>query len=155
DAQSARAVAAAACAALGMALHAVRAADLPTAAADREALRGLWEREARLENSAAIVCIDDRDDHDTLRAVLSFVESSRSPTTGSAREPLRSSRPDAVRFFVERPTMAEQREAWVEALGPLTGRVNGQIDRMVSHFSLGRAVIHAVVDRSLAAGDEA
>jgi hypothetical protein len=155
DTQSARAIAAAACAALGMSLHAVRAADLPSGPADREALLGLWEREARIERSAALLCVDDRDDHDALRAALAFAEGARTPTLVSTREPLRTSRPDTVRAFVERPTMAEQRAAWVDALGPLAGRVNGQIDRMVSHFTLSRAVIQAAVDRSLGAEDDA
>src|SRR5262249_37184113 len=103
---------AAACAGLGLDLHAVRAADLPHAPAEREALRALWERDARIEASALLVCLDDLDDPESTRAARAFVDGARSPTLISCREPLRIARPDSVRVFVERPTMAEQRTLW-------------------------------------------
>jgi hypothetical protein len=155
DTQGGRDIAAAACAACGLALHAVRAADLPPAPAERDALRALWEREARLERSGVLVCFDERDDPEALRAAWAFIESVRGPLLVCSREPVRIGRPDTVRFFVEQPTMAEQRSLWQETLGPLAVRVNGQIDRIVSHFNLARPSMRAAIARSLAGGEDA
>jgi hypothetical protein len=155
DPLSGRALAAAACSANGLVLHAVRAADLPAAPAEREALLVLWEREARLEQSAALVQFDDGDDPEAMRAARAFIESVRAPLLVFSREPVRTTRPDIVRLFIERPTMSEQRALWMKALGPLADQVNGQIDRIVSHFNLARPVIDAAIARSLASGEEA
>jgi len=152
DPLAGRAIAAAACAASGLALHAVRAADLPASAAERDALRVLWERDARLERSAALVMFEDADDPESMRAARAFVESVEGPTLVWSREPVRTTRPDAVRFFVERPTMAEQRALWLETLGPLAERMNGELDRIVSHFNLARPAMHAAIARSLVVG---
>ena len=51
DRAARRAIAAAACAELGLGLLAIRAADLPPAPAEREALARLWEREAVLSGA--------------------------------------------------------------------------------------------------------
>ncbi len=48
-------VAARACAELGLRLHALRAADIPAGAAERELLARLWEREAALNNAALLL----------------------------------------------------------------------------------------------------
>ncbi len=140
------------CAAQGLELHAVRAADLPANAGEREALRLLWDREVLLDRAVALVAFDDRDDPEALRAARAFIESAKGPLFILSREPVRTARLDAVRFFVEPPTMAEQRSLWLEVLGPLAAGLNGQLDRIVSHFSLPRPVIHAAVARSLAGG---
>ena len=58
-----------ACAALGMQLHVLRAADVPLAVAEREALARLWEREAALSSSALLL---DYDEPENSRAVLVF-----------------------------------------------------------------------------------
>ena len=81
------AIAAFACAARGIKLHILRAADVPAIAAEREALIRLWEREAVLSSSALFL---DCDEPDNNRAVLSFVENVHGMLLVSSREPLPS-----------------------------------------------------------------
>jgi ATPase family associated with various cellular activities (AAA) len=132
-----RAVAAAACAALGVGLHSVRAADLPQSVAEREALQRLWEREAALQASALLL---DQEEHENPHAVLSFIEGLRGMIVVIGREPLRprerSVMRPVLRFDVDRPSAAEQRALWREALGPLAPRLNGQLDPLIAQFNL-------------------
>ena len=81
------AIAAFACAARGIQLHILRAADVPAIAAEREALIRLWEREAVLSSSALFL---DCDEPDNNRAVLSFLENMHGMLLVSSREPLPS-----------------------------------------------------------------
>jgi SpoVK/Ycf46/Vps4 family AAA+-type ATPase len=46
-----------------------------------------------------------------------------------------------VTFEVSKPTTAEQRDLWSEALGPVSARLNGQMDAIVSQFSLDAVTI--------------
>jgi ATP-dependent 26S proteasome regulatory subunit len=53
------------------------------------------------------------------------------------REPARIGRRIAVRLDVGLPTADEQRAQWQAVLGPRAEQLNGQLDRVVSHFRLG------------------
>ena len=68
-----------------------------------------------------------------------------------------------ITFNVGKPTPSEQRRLWHDALGKVAPRLNGQVDALVSQFSLsagsiesvcaevlGRAVIDAQSDSKLA-----
>jgi ATPase family associated with various cellular activities (AAA) len=142
DAADREAVAAAACASVGLGLHTLRAADVPTAPVDRQTLATLWDREAVLSGSALLI-----DSHaaepDTLRAVTAFVESLEGPAFLAAREPLRPFRRPAVRLDVARPTAAEQLSLWQSALGPHSEPLNGQLGELVTHFRLSWPGIRA------------
>jgi hypothetical protein len=137
------AVAAAACASLGLGLHVLRATDIPAAAADRHTLATLWDRESVLSGSALLIDGHATWEPDTVRAMTAFVEGMEGPVLLMPREPLRPFRRPAVRFDVAPPTAAEQIDLWQSALGPHAERLNGQLDDLVNHFRLNGPGIQA------------
>jgi hypothetical protein len=134
------AVAAFACAVLGIQLHVIRAADVPVAVAEREALARLWEREAALSSSVLLL---DYDEPENSRAVISFLENVHGMLFVASREPLRLWKRPVIRLDVNKPSTAEQQSLWQETLGPLAPRLNGQLETLVSQFSLSLQGIHA------------
>jgi hypothetical protein len=136
-----RAVAASACASLGMGLYTVRAADIPAAAAEREGLARLWEREAVLSSGALLVDCEDLDGADG--TVLSLAERVRGPIVVTGREPLRGRNRPIIRLDVNKLSSSEQQDLWQSALGPLASELNGQVKAVVEHFNLGLTGIHA------------
>jgi hypothetical protein len=131
------AVAAAACGALGLAPHRMRAADVPAGAAEREALARLWEREAVLGGCALLVEVDDADPPEVVRAAAALADRVRSPVLAASRDPLRGAGRPALRLDVDRPTADEQRALWLGALGAEAAGLNGELDPVVSQFRLG------------------
>lgn len=133
-----RAVAAAAAGRGGLALHALRAGDVPAAAAERETLARLWEREAVLAGSALLVEVDDGEGPEALRAAGTFAGRLRAPVLIAAREPLRAGGRAVARVDVDRPGEAEQAELWLDALGEAAAAsLNGGLGDVVAQFSLG------------------
>jgi len=137
------AVAAAACATLGLQLHAVHASDIPAAAIEREALARLWEREAILSGSALLVDCQDLESADGLRPALSILERLRGMLIVTSREPLRARKRQLFRLDVNKPNAVEQQNLWQEALGPLAHELNGQIETLTTQFDLGMQGIRA------------
>lgn len=135
-----RAVAVETCAALGLRLHIMRAADVPQSVAEREALARLWEREAILLGSALLL---DQGEQEMTHAALSFIESLRGMLFVSARETLKARERAAFRVDVHKPSPAEQQTLWLGALGTSANQLNGELERLVSQFSLGTEGIHA------------
>jgi AAA+ superfamily predicted ATPase len=145
-----RAVAAAACEAQGLRLHALRAGDVPAAAADREALARLWEREAVLDGCALLLEVEDADGPDAARAAAAFAERLRSPLLAAAREPLRTVSRPALRLDVDKPGAGEQHALWSEALGPAAASLNGHLGSLVAQFHLGAREIRLAGAEALA-----
>ena len=142
-----RAVAAHACAALDMQLRVLHAADIPAAAAEREALARLWDRESVLSGSALLV--EDDGAADT-RAAQSFIESVSGPAMVASREPLRRVwTRQVIRVEIHKPSVAEQQSLWREALGPLSAGLNGELESLTAQFSLGLEDIGAASARVL------
>jgi hypothetical protein len=141
-----RAVAAYACAALDLPLHAIHAADIPLASAEREALTRLWEREAILDDSALLLECDHADNG---RIAVSFLENVHGMLIVSSNEPLRLQNRVTIRLDVQKLSTAEQYILWKGTLGSLAARLNGQLDTLVAQFSLGIEGIHAASARVL------
>ena len=137
DAAGTRAVAAAACAAEGLRLLGIHAADLPSAVSDRETLARLWEREAALGGRALLIEIEPVDSTESARAVAAFVDAVNGVIMLSSREPVAALRRPALRFDVPKPTAGEQRTLWRRTLGRPARSLNGAIDRIVAQFDLG------------------
>jgi len=139
-------VAAAASAAAGLRLHSIRAADIPVSAAEREALARLWEREAILSGSALLLDCEDLDGgaNSGLRPALCFLERLRSALIVASREPLRYCKRPLVHLDVNKPSAAEQRSLWRDALGELAHGLNGQIENLTTQFNLSTQEIRAV-----------
>ncbi|MGB9180971.1 MAG: ATP-binding protein, partial [Pyrinomonadaceae bacterium] len=135
-----RGVAADACIALGLRLHIMRAADVPQSVAEREALARLWEREAVLLGSALLL---DQGEQEMTHAAISFIESLRGMLFVSARETLKARERAAFRVDVHKPSPAEQQSLWMGALGSSASQLNGELEHLVSQFSLGTEGIHA------------
>ena len=138
-----RTIAAAACAALGLQVHALHAADLPHTAAERQALAHLWEREALLGGSALLLDCDALDSPDSLRTATAFLESVRGMVFVTSREPFHTSRRPCLRLDVCKPSAVEQKALWQSALGGRGASLNGQVEAVVMQFNLDVHRIHA------------
>ena len=80
-----RTLAAACCRALGLTLHAMRVADLPTAPAELGGFIRLWQREAILTRSALLLESGDADDQAATRHVRTFASRAGGPLFVSGR----------------------------------------------------------------------
>ncbi len=150
-------LAAMACAAHGVGLCVMQAADLPHLASDRAVFERLWAREAALGESALLIATAASDSAETLRAVASFAERARSGVLVTCREPLQTSGAPVARFDVRKPTRAEQVGLWRTALSRLArahaedAALGAQLDAVVTHFDFGPAMIGAAADIVLGA----
>jgi len=132
-------VAAHACSMLGLRLHIIRAADVPQSAAEREAFARLWEREAMLLNSALFL---EQGDQDLQPAALSLIEALNCLLFVSVPESLSLRDRSVYRVDARKPSSAEQQSLWIDALGPTASQMNGELERVVSQFSLGTDAIY-------------
>jgi SpoVK/Ycf46/Vps4 family AAA+-type ATPase len=140
---SRRMLAAAGCAALNLRLHALSAGNIPATSTERETLIRLWQREALLTRSALLLECDEGDDAASLRNAQSFAERVGGLlfVTGNALSA--DARQSVARVEINRPAADEQRALWEVALGPLAGRLNGQLDEVISQFQFDSHVIRA------------
>jgi hypothetical protein len=137
DAGAKAAVAAAACARLGIGLRTLSASAIPAAAVEQEGLRRLWTREVLLDSPALLVDCEGVESGETGDAAVAFVEQIRVPVLVATAEPLRRLRRPVVRFDVGRPTAAEQRTIWAETFASEGVPLNGSLDALVAQFDLG------------------
>jgi hypothetical protein len=139
------AVAAAACAMLGLKLQKVSANLLPIAAAELEAFVRLWEREAVLTTSALLVDCDDFDFADRAhdQAVTRFIESVRGAVMLSSPTRWNSGSRPCIQFELQPLNPTEQRQIWEDELGRDAAALNGQLDVLVSQFSLPASAIRS------------
>ncbi|MCP4329274.1 MAG: ATP-binding protein [Alphaproteobacteria bacterium] len=139
-----RAIAAAACGALGFKLYRLSATDIPRAAGDRSVLARLWDRDAVLGGGALFVECDDEDDgSDTRRTLSSFIDRLQGIVIVESQRALPALARPSVRIDVDKPSRAEQRAIWVSALGRDGRKLNGQIEDLVDHFDLGAEEIRS------------
>jgi AAA+ superfamily predicted ATPase len=120
---------------LGLQLHLLRAADIPTGLHELDALAVLWHREAALLGSALLIECEDGTSSAARLAQrpggLIFI---------GAREPVRVHRP-ALHFVVNKPGAADQRRLWSRALGAEAARLNGALDGVATQFRLSAETI--------------
>jgi len=142
DTPSAAALAAVAASALDLRLQILRAADLPTAAAERENLARLLEREAVLGRFALLVELEPGASPEAVLAAASLADLTQSPVLLCGAEPLRLRTRLLARIDVPAPAPAEQRQLWCEALGTAAAAAfNGQVDLVSTQFQLSPAAI--------------
>lgn len=144
DASGKREIAAHTVETLGLVLFALRAADIPSAGAERFTLTRLWEREALLSGAALLISAD-APTPDQLQTLTRFVEGAAGLIFVSSRDPLHFGgiRQTVVRFSVDGLERAEQETLWREALGQYATRANGSLHHLVRHFSLSASAIRA------------
>jgi hypothetical protein len=138
-----RAVAATACAVLGLDLYALAAADVPVNAEERDTLLRLWEREVLLTGSALLLECEEFETPEQNRTLRTFLDRSQGPLVVSVRDNLPSVERPMLRLQVDLPTAPEQRTLWRQTLGPLASKLNGQLDALVSQFRLSGTAVHA------------
>ncbi|HEY3057565.1 MAG TPA: ATP-binding protein [Chloroflexota bacterium] len=144
DSGGARAVALAACENAGLRLHVLPADVIPLGAVELESLRRTWEREALLGSCALLVEADQLDAGDAARqtSLTRFLERVAGAVLIASREPLRTQRA-TLRFDVVQPTPSEQRQLWLDVLGPRAAEVEGALDSVVAQFNLSRHSLRA------------
>ena len=144
DQGSKTAIAADACHSLDMGLLRLRLSAIPHAAGERTALARLCERELAL-SQCALLLVDDDDatGGDGVRTLSLFAEEMAGPLLIAAREPIALESRPKVRLDVEKPGHAEQRTLWMDALGPLAERFDGQLETLITHFDLDTNAIRA------------
>ncbi|MGI8856155.1 MAG: ATP-binding protein [Thermomicrobiales bacterium] len=145
DAMSKRAIASAACNAVGLQMQTLSAAVLPTAPGELDELIRLWEREAVLSASALYLNCDELDVSEVQRmsAIARLTDRLGSPLVLSSRDGQRNRQRPAIAFDVQQPGMDEQGDAWNMALGDAASRLNGFADTLVSQFNLSATEIRA------------
>jgi hypothetical protein len=132
-----------ACAKLGRQLWRLRAADVPHPVAERTALARLCERELLLSHGALLVDCDTAPPDAIERAVVPFVEELAVPVAIASRNPLSALSRTTVRLDVERPQTAEQRALWRAALGPVSEKLNGQLEGLIAQFGFDHAALES------------
>ena len=136
-------LAAASCAALGLKLYSLRAADIPANSVERETLLRLWQRESLLLSSALVLITDGADAesvrlaHNFIRRVGGLLFVCGDLAVATLEEPVAT-------VAVNLPPSAEQRALWEESLGPLAAPLNGQLDHVISQFRFDPGRIRSV-----------
>ena len=138
DLQSRAEIAAAAARDAGLALYRLRATDLPTEPADRDALLRLWEREALLLPAALLI------EAEPARAaeVDAFAAPLTVPVIVSSDDPVPAAR-RRTRHTVPVLGPHEQRQVWADALD---GVPADRLGALTAQFSLPPHVIRAAGD---------
>jgi len=138
-----RAIAAAACARLGLRLCAVSAQAVPADPRELDTLIRLWVREAILGGSALFLECDDQDTSDQVRekAISRLIECTDGILALSSREHRRTRQRPMITFDVSKPTSNEQRATWHSVLGESKHTLDGHIETLVSQFSLNAPMI--------------
>ncbi len=155
DASALQSVAASACVSLGVNLHAIAAHALPNNPSDVQTLIRLWEREAGLTAGALLLECEDDEARDAVRddRINDFVQRMQGSLIVASRERRRFGHRHSISFEVRTPTVNEQRLAWNLALGDCAKALNGELDQLVSQFSLNIPAIHSAAVKARVSQD--
>jgi SpoVK/Ycf46/Vps4 family AAA+-type ATPase len=152
-----RAIAASACASLGLRLRVMPSHAVPRTMADLELFLRLCERDAVLDPSGLLLEYDDAEPVDAYAdAVLKrFVETLHSPLLISTREIQKPLQRRVLSFELPRATASEQLQIWQKALGPVAAVLDGRVEALAAQFSLSAGAIHAAVAQATQPDDGA
>jgi hypothetical protein len=151
DSSGQQAVAQASCAALGLRLSVLSVAVLPTHPGEIDTLARLWEREAALRGSALLLdCAPlESSDHARLAALARLLERIHGVVLVASRERRQVTQRPTISIDVRTPTTTEQRAVWQQALGSTSGKLDGQLDQLVSQFHLSTQAIQTAATEAL------
>ena len=141
-----REIAAAACASLGVGLCRIVSQDIPVAAAERDLIATLWQREAALSQAALLVEVQEADSPERHGVTRSFVERVNGPVLISSSEPLAARGRPALRLEVTGLSGEEQRTSWRRALADEAPELEPVIDQVSAQFRLDGDRIRAAVE---------
>nr|MDQ3327547.1 ATP-binding protein [Chloroflexota bacterium] len=143
DGVAQRAVAAAACAALGIRLCAMHVEEIPAIADVREELARLWGREAILSRSALLVDWGGSTSGKDAQPARRFVQRLHGLVLTAGRVS-RSAGRTAIQLEVRAPSSSEQQTVWRDALGPRATALNGTLDMLPAQFHLDSRAVSTV-----------
>lgn len=147
EAENRRAVAAQACALLGLEMYILNPQAIPRAVPEIDLFIRLWERETVLQPNCLLLEFDEGPALDAAGefAVKRLIETLRSPLILSSRDRFKSVERRMMSFDVPMATTKEQTELWYRALGSAAPVLNGEVTTIVSQFSMSASRINAVV----------
>ncbi len=149
DAGGARAIANNACACLDLRLFEIATSALPADRAELLAWIRLLERESRLNRCTFLLECDsqprDSAQGQSLRVVLDRMDGSLIVISS---EPQPAGRRPTVQFDIKPPAPSEQLARWDRALARTGMSLNGQLDILVSQFTLNSNDLRSAVDRA-------
>ena len=151
DAMESRTIAAAAATAAHLRCFVLATDLLPTAPADFDLFLRLWERDNLLNPAVLIIegeTFAPHEDDTRSRFTARLIERLHGFIVICSREPRTIAHRPSITLDVTRPTNAEQRSAWLEALADLDGA--GSIDGITSQFSMSLPAIRSVALEVLA-----
>ncbi|MBI9048814.1 MAG: ATP-binding protein [Anaerolineaceae bacterium] len=125
---------------VGLNLCVIRADAIPANPVEADTLIRLWEREAVLSNQVLLLIFDNLEATHATR----WIETARFPLIISTRERISVGSRKTLTFEIRKPTVIEQRDLWLQALGPDSTRVNGKLDTLAAHFNLGMHSIEII-----------
>lgn len=145
EAKSKKAIASAACTQLGLSLYSMSAEAIPTDNDRLNLVKCLWEREWQLNDRVLLVDCDALETPEAAResAVARLIESINCPLIVTSIDRRRQRQRLLVTFDINPPIPEEQRAIWRNALGATAESLNGQIETLVSNFTLSSTEIYA------------
>jgi hypothetical protein len=146
------ALAAAACAQLGLRLYVVRVGTLPASSAELEGLAQLWDRDAVLTASALLLQAEAASAEEW-EAASALADRINGPLLVAGSGALELHQRELVALSIERPKADEQSALWKNILGDHAEKLNGELDRVTQHFALDFASIKTAAGRVLDAID--
>ncbi len=146
-----RAIAASACAGVGLTLYVMPAHVIPTGPHEFDSLLWLWAREAALGTAALLLDCEDIEKGDAAREnlVSRFIEDLNGPLLVASRERRHVQHRSLIVLDVKKPTRREQHAFWEETLGAMTPRLNGQVEPLSAQFDLSAPTIRAACTQAL------
>jgi AAA+ superfamily predicted ATPase len=145
EAASKQAIAAKACADLGLNLLVMSADALPADQTQQNLLKSLCDREYILNKSAIFLDCDHLESNEAWReaTVARLIDTIKCPLIISSRDRRTQRQRPLITLEVSQPTAHEQRIIWQNALGDIATHLNGHIESLVAHFNLSPAAIHS------------
>jgi hypothetical protein len=137
-----------ACEALGSPLYVIHADDAQPGS-DWRAMILLWEREARLSGNVLMIDCGVEEVPETKRFVHAFADRLMGRLAIASRDALPLSSRRMITLDVQRPTTTEQQSLWQATLGPTAAQLDGDIDHLVSQFSLSQTHIRTAAAEAL------
>lgn len=146
-----RALAAAACAEVGLNLYVMPAHVIPAGPHEFDSLLWLWSREAALGAAALLLDCEDVEKGDAARdnLVSRFIEGLNGPLLVASRERRPVQHRTLITVEVKKPTRREQHAFWEETLGTMTPGLNGQVEQLSAQFDLSPSTIRAACTQAL------
>lgn len=147
-----RAIAVAACSAMGLHAGSMSANSIPTGTTELDGFLRLWRREAVLGNCALLLECHEVDANDAARAsaINRVIEGLNCPLIISSVERRRAAHRALLTFDVHKPSATEQRDIWQRALKGMPVTLNGQVNALVSQFNLDLQKVDAARAEALA-----